>query len=315
MTPHPLVTVVTPCLNPGERLARCLASVSAQTYPHVEHLVMDGGSDDGTLELLRASDVRWWSEPDSGQSQAINRGFARASGQILTWLNADDLLVPEAVEKVVQTLERQPSIDIVAGTARLVGDGEDRLAVPPGQLTLASMDLHTPIAQPACFFTAESWNACGPLDEDLHLAMDLDLWYRFVTAGFRYARIDDVLAVIEFHEDAKTMAVPRLNWEQEYALVRQRHGRERARAINLGRAAVHGLRRHTGEPTIEQLRSELERACPRHIREAMAGARLERASFGGRRRVRDYLHPDVWRVGETRGILLRALLRRLERLR
>src|SRR3954470_8977333 len=100
----PLVSIVTPCLNPGWRLTRCLASVAAQTYPHLEHIVVDGGSTDETLALLESSKIRWISGPDSVKMEAMNKGFTLSSGAILSWLNADDVWMPDAVTRAVQAL-------------------------------------------------------------------------------------------------------------------------------------------------------------------------------------------------------------------
>src|SRR4051812_47745101 len=108
MTIPSLVTIVTPCLNPGDRLARCLDSVAAQTHRQVEHIVIDGGSTDGTVDLLRARGVRFVSEPDRGQTQAINKGFDLAQGEWLGWLNADDELTPTSIELALAALDRTP---------------------------------------------------------------------------------------------------------------------------------------------------------------------------------------------------------------
>src|SRR6266566_3189808 len=104
------VSVITPCLNPGDRFVRCLDSVSAQTYGDVEHVIVDGGSTDGAVELARSRGLRVISEPDNGQTDALNKGFALASGDCLGWLNADDWLVPEAVEHVVETFAANPEV-------------------------------------------------------------------------------------------------------------------------------------------------------------------------------------------------------------
>lgn len=309
----PLVTVVTPCLNPGERLQRCLESVAAQTYPHVEHIVMDGGSTDATVDLLRESDVRWESRPDSGQSEAINRGFAQATGSILTWLNADDALRPSAVETVVAYLTGHPDVDLLVGAAEVVA-GDRRTIMPSsGRLGIEQFDLHTPIAQPACFFRSETWRRCGPLDEQLHLAMDLDFWYRCLRAGQTFVAVPDVLAEIEFHEDAKTFSVPRFDWEVEYARVRIRHRRPKAAAVNIGRAIAQMSSPSVADRS-RRLAGELERVAAEQPLEVVAGMKLEKFAMGDDiARLRHLAHPAVWRVSPTRRALLASLRRRLVR--
>ena len=102
MPPTKRVSVITPCLNPGDRFVRCLDSLAAQGYAEVEHVVVDGGSTDGTVELARSRGATVISEPDRGQTDALNKGFALATGDYIGWLNADDWLVPEALERVVE---------------------------------------------------------------------------------------------------------------------------------------------------------------------------------------------------------------------
>ncbi len=125
------VSVVTPCFNPGKHLAATIQSVLSQDYPHVEYLVMDAGSTDGTLDLLRSfgDRVRWISEPDHGQADAINRGFSRATGQILAWLNADDTYAPGAIGAAAKFLSEQPGVAMVYGNADFI-DADGNLIGP-----------------------------------------------------------------------------------------------------------------------------------------------------------------------------------------
>ena len=123
------VSVITPCLNPGAMLVHCLDSVSAQTYKDVEHIIVDGGSTDGTVELARSRGLRVISEPDRGQTDALNKGFALASGDYLGWLNADDWLVPHAVEGIVTAFATNPEVGWVYCDCEIRkenGDSRDR---------------------------------------------------------------------------------------------------------------------------------------------------------------------------------------------
>lgn len=108
----PLVSIVTPSYNKGCFIEETILSVKNQTYPYIEHIVMDGGSTDGTLDILRkyANNITWLSEPDEGQSDAINKGWRRAKGQILGWLNADDTYMPWAVQTAVEFLAENPDV-------------------------------------------------------------------------------------------------------------------------------------------------------------------------------------------------------------
>ena len=200
----PLVSVVTPTFNMADRLPRCVESVAGQDYPRIEHVVVDGGSTDGTRDYLAAQDrVRWISEPDNGQSEALNKGFALAGGDILTWLNADDVLLPGAVVAVVDALG-------ATGAGWAYGDlevrraGETWVTRPPRQLSATSFRRGNVISQPGTFFTASALEQVGGIDEDFHLTMDFELWLRFVEAGIPATYVGTTLAAFEVHEGSKT---------------------------------------------------------------------------------------------------------------
>ncbi len=214
----PLVSIVTPSLNQGRFIREAIDSVRAQGYPHIEHLVLDGGSTDGTLDVLRAygdpsragrphhKGLSWVSEPDAGQSDAIVKGFARARGDVLTWLNSDDVLAPGAVERAVEEFERAPEVGLVYGRGVILDAGGDEtgpfLGIEPFNLwrLLHTLDY---VLQPAAFFRRSAYEAAGGLEEDLCWAMDWDLWIRL--AGVAEVRfIDQVLAGSREWQDTKT---------------------------------------------------------------------------------------------------------------
>lgn len=244
----PLVSVVTPVRNARKWLPRCLDSVAAQSYPRVEHVVVDGASEDGSQDYLRTrAELRWVSERDSGQSSAINKGMRLARGSVLTWLNADDELPPDAIARAVDLLQRHRA-QWVVGTGELREAGRVWRQAPPRRLRPRHFDLRNPVCQPAAFFTRQLWEAVGGVDEDLHLTMDLDLWLRFLARGALPATTQDVLAVVTVHDEAKTRAVSAEAWSREFGETRVRNGRIRAGAVDLGRAAAERANRggHTG---------------------------------------------------------------------
>src|SRR5262249_22283686 len=153
-----------------------------QDYPHIEHIVIDGASRDGTLEILASyPGLRWTSEPDAGQTQAINRGFRAASGEILAWLNADDLLLPDAISAVVETFQADPAAMLVYGDGDLI-DASGRPLQPfrfTEPFTLRRLiEVHDYILQPAAFVRRPALEAVDFLDESLTWCMDWDLWIR-----------------------------------------------------------------------------------------------------------------------------------------
>lgn len=205
---QPLVTIVTPSLNQGRFIAEAIESVRAQDYPRIEHIVMDGGSSDETRSVVAryADRLTFISEPDSGQSQALNRGFQMASGEILSWLNADDRLLPGAVRAIVDAFCADPKVMLVYGDGDLI-DTEGHPLWPfrftePFNLRRL-IEVGDFILQPAAFFRRDALKAVGNIDEDLHWCMDWDL---FIKMGQRFpvSYLPVPLAQARIHPEAKT---------------------------------------------------------------------------------------------------------------
>lgn len=229
---QPLVTVVTPTRDQGRFIEQTLRSVAGQTYPRIEHIVVDGGSSDETHEILRqfesTHDLRWWSEPDDGMYQAVNRGFARANGEILAYLNSDDLYFPWSVEVAVRALQAGP--DLVYGDALLLDDASGRLRPhfqPPyrREFLLSTGSF----AQPATFWQRSLHERVGGFDETLRSVADLDFYLRATAVG-RASRIREFLALMRMHASMQTIAAaPRLRAEN--AAVRARYRPDDRRAV------------------------------------------------------------------------------------
>jgi glycosyltransferase involved in cell wall biosynthesis len=207
---YPLVTIVTPSFNQGQFLEETILSVLAQDYPAIEYWVIDGGSTDSTREVIERYADRlagWVSEPDRGQTDAINKGFARARGKYLAWLNSDDTYQPWAVSEAVAYLEANPGVGLVYGDAHLVDETGRVIGKFPAQKTNLSLlrigYVHIP--QQSAFFRADLWRKVGPLDPSFYFAMDYDLWVRLAReAPIRYQ--PHVWANFRLHLAAKTIA-------------------------------------------------------------------------------------------------------------
>jgi glycosyltransferase involved in cell wall biosynthesis len=173
---------VTPSYNKGRFIEETILSVKNQTYPKIEHIVIDGGSTDGTLDILKkySDSLIWISEPDRGQSDAINKGWRMSNGEILGWLNSDDTYMPWAVETAVKYLSEHLDVHMVYGRCNLIDEyGKVIGRCQATRFNLADIVCgRCMVPQPTVFFRREVLDAVGYLDVNLHMAMDCDLWIR-----------------------------------------------------------------------------------------------------------------------------------------
>jgi glycosyltransferase involved in cell wall biosynthesis len=206
----PRISIVTPSYNQGAFLEGTIRSVLSQDYPNLEYLVIDGGSTDDSVSVIEryANRLAYWvSEPDRGQSHAINKGFARTSGDLLMWLNSDDRLEPGALRTVAEEVEQFKDAGAFVGEGRMVNTaGKVVYYRRPGELTFDGFCRWLEggdFMQPSCFFRREAWEAAGPLDERLHISLDVDLWLRMVQV-VKFHAINRLLSTSLAHEAAKT---------------------------------------------------------------------------------------------------------------
>jgi glycosyltransferase involved in cell wall biosynthesis len=206
MSTPPLVSVVTPSLNQARFIRETIESVLTQSYPSIEYLVMDGGSTDGTVEILKSYGDRfaWVSEPDGGQTQAINKGWRRARGAILAYLNSDDTYLPGAVATAVAALAAHPEVGAVYGEGYHVderGRVIERYLTEPFDMTRLAMTCF--ICQPTVFLRREVVERVGFLDESRRYCMDYDLWIRVARVS-SFLHVPDYLATTRVHPETVT---------------------------------------------------------------------------------------------------------------
>jgi glycosyltransferase involved in cell wall biosynthesis len=205
----PRIAIVTPSYNHAHFLDATIDSILAQNYPNLHYHVQDGGSTDGTVELLKARGDRisWRSAPDNGQSHAINLGFDGVDSDLMAYLNSDDIMLPGTLAYVANFFRDHPNVDIVYGHRVFVDrDGRDigRAVFPTHHgKTLKYADY---IAQETMFWRRRVWDALKAIDESFHYAMDWDFILRAQDAGFRFARLPRFLACFRIHDEQKTAA-------------------------------------------------------------------------------------------------------------
>jgi glycosyltransferase involved in cell wall biosynthesis len=224
----PLVSIVTPSFNQARYIEATIQSVLSQDYPRLEYLIVDGGSSDGTVDIIKkytlesggaASGIHkvtgWLSEPDQGQTDAINKGFGRARGEVLAWLNSDDTYEPGAVSGAVRYLLDHPEVGMVYGDCNFINEAGRVI----GKFGAAQTDYrrlrrgYVHIPQQTMFFRADLWKQVGPLDPSFYFAMDYDLWTRLATrTELKY--VPQTWANFRLHTTGKTIAADDRCWPE-----------------------------------------------------------------------------------------------------
>ncbi|MBV9999027.1 MAG: glycosyltransferase [Verrucomicrobia bacterium] len=206
----PSFSVVTPSYNQGRYIRATVESVLGQNIPGLEYLVIDGGSTDETLEVLRSYGDRLWfcSERDHGTADAINKGFARARGDLLGWLNSDDVYYPGTLSRVIALFEAHPEVDVIYGRAHHVDAGGRAIDEYPTEAwSFERLLEHCIISQPAAFFRRRTVEKFGPLAEAHKYCVDYELWIRWAQRGAKFLYVPEFFAATRLHEAAKTVAL------------------------------------------------------------------------------------------------------------
>lgn len=228
MNKKPLVTIVTPSFQQGEFLEETILSVLAQDYENIEYIIIDGGSTDNTAEIIQkyADKLAYFvSEKDKGQTEAINKGFAKANGEILAWLNSDDTIEPYAVSEAVEFLIANPEIGMVYGDTKFIDEfGKTIGKFPAAQTNFKKlMQGYVHIPQQASFWRAELFKEVGPLDDSIYFAMDYDLWVRLAKVSeLKYT--PKYWANFRLHSSAKTIADDDRCWPEMIKIHRRNGG-------------------------------------------------------------------------------------------
>ena len=203
------ISIITPSFNQADYLEQTICSVLDQDYPDLEYLIADGASTDGSVGIIKGYSERltWWvSEIDAGQADAINKGFSRATGEIITWLNSDDYYLPETLHTVAELFAKNPDAGIIYGDVLSVdGDGNPINVQQFAQYSIEDLMQFKIISQPAVFIRRSVLEQAGYLDENYHFLLDHQLWLRVAQLA-PMVYVPQTLAVARYHDDAKNIA-------------------------------------------------------------------------------------------------------------
>src|SRR6516225_2327765 len=220
----PRIAIVTPSLNHAAYLKQAIDSILGQEYPNLAYFVQDGGSKDGSADILNSynGQLAWRSEPDTGQANAINRAFETIDGDIMAYINSDDLLLPGTLSYVARFFQRNPKVDVVYGHRICI----DRDGLEIGRWVLPQHDLEAIkwadyIPQETMFWRRRVWDAVGPFDESFEFALDWDFILRAQAEGYTFRRLPRFLGCFRVHDEQKTLALKQVG-QQECDILRKR---------------------------------------------------------------------------------------------
>jgi len=222
---YPRVSIVTPSYNQGQFLERTILSVLNQNYPNLEYIIIDGGSTDGSVEIIRKYEKYlsyWVSEKDKGQADAINKGFQKSTGSIIAWLNSDDTYLPEAFYKIMKNFKQNPEADLIFGDIYFINEHDKRI----GELKFTEFDFKTLIYeggnlhQTGTFWTRKIYEEVGGLNSNYKFCMDYDFFCRVANVG-KLNHMRDFLANFRIHADAKSATINHIGCKEHQEIMKR----------------------------------------------------------------------------------------------
>lgn len=194
----PRISIVTPNFNGGKYLEKTIRSVLLQEYPNLEFIIIDGGSTDNSVDIIKKYEswiTYWVSENDRGQSHGINKGFEHCTGEIVNWLCSDDILLPGALFTIAEYFMNNPGVDVVLGQGRVVFEfgGHPEMVGGSTQKSIELIPVNNTVCQPACYYHRMLLDRMPPLNESYHYAMDFELWAYFRSKNVHWIVVNDLI--------------------------------------------------------------------------------------------------------------------------
>lgn len=221
----PNISIVTPSYNQAQFLERTILSVLNQNYPNLEYIIIDGGSTDGSVQIIKkyGKYLRYWvSEKDKGQADAINKGFQKSTGEILGWINSDDTYLPETFYKVVRNIKQNPYVDLIFGNIYFIDESDKRI----GELRFTEFDFNTLIYeggnlhQTGTFWKKRIYDKVGGLNSNYKFCMDYDFFCRVAKVG-KLCHMRDFLANFRMHANAKSSTISHIGCKEHKEIMRR----------------------------------------------------------------------------------------------
>ncbi len=223
----PKISIVTPSYNQAEFLEKTILSILNQNYPNLEYIIIDGGSTDGSVELIKKYEkylTYWINEPDNGQADAINKGFKISSGDLLAYLNSDDEFLPNALHIVAENFRRYPTVSVFYGNGYLIDENDNILREDRFTpfIKIGLIYGGTGFCQPSLFWKRDAYIKVDGIDQDFKFCMDLDLLAKFSINKLKFRYIKEHLSIYRFHPRSKTSLIIDV-WKKESLLIREKY--------------------------------------------------------------------------------------------
>jgi len=242
----PKISIITPSLNQGKFLEETILSVLNQNYPNLEYIVIDGGSTDNSVEIIEKYEEHlayWISEPDKGQTYAINKGFEKATGDIINWINSDDLLTSGALNCLTKEIRIKPNADFYFGDYLIIDKkGREIFSRKSPPYNFNTLFYGRQLScQPAVFFKRNILETIGYLDESLNFCMDTEFWIRAAHMGAKFHQVKFLLGITRMHGDAKTTRMQQILHEEHKMVVRRYNSLSFFKAHNIAEDVYYTL--------------------------------------------------------------------------